>query len=372
VAPPNTGGFFSPGTVGPVSFTAPGSAGPRFAGTINSTNLAANPIDSDLFDVPNTYGGNLITFAITVENVGGNDEGAFDVRLDDTLPVGFSIPLGGINIFVSDGTGAPIAFTDGAGGAFQDLDLFTPGLGIELVDPGPTAGLNEGGALDPFDPIDGRNIAIITYDLELDRGLAPQSLVNTATVYNFSFQEEGADLADPDLTDPAVVTITEFFFVYDVFFDGARRERLFPEVKVFQPFYSGTGEPGSTLLVDLFDARGNLIGSESTMVDAGGNWSTNFFNTFVTDEPHSVVLRQTYSGQSPLYDAGYNLRTYFSPAILGGSFISEHLTVENVLGKRAAGNSLNALHAASVHPLMLGWNAYPSEFLAAPPTASGI
>ena len=35
-------------TAGPVSFSAPGSAGNRFTGTINSNNVGAVPVDADL------------------------------------------------------------------------------------------------------------------------------------------------------------------------------------------------------------------------------------------------------------------------------------------------------------------------------------
>ena len=136
--------------------------------------------------------------------------------------------------------------------------------------------------------------------------------------------------------------------------------------------YSGTGEPGSTLNVSLYDPQGNLIGSETTMVDAGGNWMTSFFKTVMRDDPHSIVIRQTYGGPGALADAGYNLRTYFAPAIQGGTFISEHLTVENVLGKRAAANAVDALSAAGYYPFVLGWHAYSFEFLTAPATTSGI
>ena len=88
------------GAVGPVAFNAPGTAGARCAGTINSTNLAATPINSNLSAVD---AGDLVTFAIVLENRGSGVNGAFDVRLRDTMPAGFQIPGGrGLNLRVTE------------------------------------------------------------------------------------------------------------------------------------------------------------------------------------------------------------------------------------------------------------------------------
>lgn len=202
VASSNPAAVFSPPTVGPVAFSPPGSGCPRFSGTIHSNGLAATPIRSD---VSNVDAGDRVTFAIVVENRGSGLHGAFDIRLRDTLPPGFSIPSGGPNLCVTDGTGAPISFVNIGGG------LFDPAGGIELVDPGPTA--SPAGALDPYDPTNGRNIAIVTFDLELDGSgdpnpLAPrQTLVNTATLLNFAGEEGGPDHTLTNPTDSATATV---------------------------------------------------------------------------------------------------------------------------------------------------------------------
>ncbi len=194
VATDNGAGAFTPGTVGPSGFTAPGSPGVRFVPVFGSTGLLANPVDSDLADVD---AGDLVSFAIVIENTGTGRNGAFDIQVSDTLPVGFAIPTAGsgLNLTVTDGAGAAIAFTDLGGGIF--------GSGIELVDPGPTA---TPGALDPADPANGRNIAVITYDLELADTVAYEvDLTNTATVARFAALEGGANRA-ADLEDDATVS----------------------------------------------------------------------------------------------------------------------------------------------------------------------
>jgi fimbrial isopeptide formation D2 family protein/uncharacterized repeat protein (TIGR01451 family) len=195
VASDNPKAQFSPATVGPVSFSAPGGSCPRFSGTIHSTNLAAHPINSNVSKVD---AGDRVTFAIVVENIGSGLHGAYDIVISDTLPAELQVPSAGLNLCVTDGTGAPIAYTDLGGGLF--------GQGIRLNDPGPTA--TPEGALDPYDATSGRNIAIITYDLEVKTSArALGNVINTAILANYSSIEGGQDYTPTDLTDTATVTI---------------------------------------------------------------------------------------------------------------------------------------------------------------------
>ena len=196
IATDNTAGVFVPATVGPVGFSAPGGGCPRFGSTIHSTNLAANPINSNLSGVD---AGDRVTFAIVIENTGSGLTGAFDVRLRDTLPAGFAIPGSGLNLCVTDGSGLAMPYTDLGGGLF--------GTGLELTDPGPTN--PDAGALDAYDATDGHNLMILTYDLELTAAVSPlQTLTNTATLFNFAGQEGGPDHTATDLTDDASVQVT--------------------------------------------------------------------------------------------------------------------------------------------------------------------
>ncbi|MFN0070036.1 MAG: beta strand repeat-containing protein [Chloroflexota bacterium] len=197
VATNRTAAPFSPSTVGPVSFNAPGTAGNRWTGTINSSGLASTPINSSLGGVD---AGDLVTFAIAVENTGSGLNGAFDVRIRDAMPAGFGIPGSGLNLRAADGTGAAINVTP------IGIGLFDPVGGIDLDDPGPTA--TPAGSIDDFNATSGRNIAIITYDLELTGSVSPgQVLTNTATLFHFASAEGGADFSLADLTDTASVTV---------------------------------------------------------------------------------------------------------------------------------------------------------------------
>ena len=198
-----TGTFTDP--VAPTSVTAPGSTGFRFGGTLNSTNLDSTPIDANLTNVD---AGDLVTFAIVVENTGTSRKGAFDIEIRDLLPAGFAIPAAGVglNLRVTDGTGATVTYTNVGGGT----GLFD--LGIRLDDPGATPSSggsleNDGGAIDAYDANSGRNIIVITYDLVAETSVTPnETITNTATLQHYAGVEGGIDHTATDLTDDATVT----------------------------------------------------------------------------------------------------------------------------------------------------------------------
>ncbi len=183
---------YAPVTVGPVAFNAPGTAGNRFAGTISSNGLAATPINSNVSALD---AGDIVTFAITVENLGNGPEGAFDVVIRDTLPANLVVPAGGLNLRVTNGAGTALPFTDLGGGLF--------GGGIQLNDPGVSQG-----AIAAYNATSGANIAVLTFDLQLAAAVPASSvLTNTATLANYAGTEGGPDFTTVDLTDPATVTV---------------------------------------------------------------------------------------------------------------------------------------------------------------------
>ncbi len=202
VATDNPNAVFSPTPPGPQTFNAPGTSGVRWSGTISSSGLAANPIDSGLTDAD---AGDLVTFAIVIENSGTGINGAFDITLQDTLDaLAFEYPIVGdenslnLQIRYGDGTGL-IPYTTPAGGAATPADLF--GAGIKLADP-----VGEG-VCQAHDPNSGNNVIVITYDLRVKNGIGPGTYVNNATLTNYSGSEGGPDYANPDQTDSADVTI---------------------------------------------------------------------------------------------------------------------------------------------------------------------
>jgi len=187
-------------------------------------------------------------------------------------------------------------------------------------------------------------------------------LTSTSADGNFSFNSR----ISPSIRYGMTGSVTYEYVIMGASEDyhaGSKYDFRKPAAAQFQPFYSGTAQPGSTLAVDVLGLGGEVLGSTSTIVDAGGNWAASFYDLGMTGEPHTVSIRQSYAGYTPLTGAGYNLRRYFSPAILGGAYASEHLTVENVLGKRAADVSMAAIYSASANPIMLDPTLYAYEML---------
>lgn len=173
IATDNPNAQFTPPVVGPVPFTPPESNGVRWTGVINSDGLATSTIDSDIVGLDPS---DTVSFAIVIENTGNATRGAFDIRIRDILPPGFSIPANGLNITVTRGDGLGIGFNNVGGG------LFDPNGGIELVDPNG----NEG-ACTTYDPTSGTNIVVITYDLQVNPDVAiPSALLNIASVTQFT------------------------------------------------------------------------------------------------------------------------------------------------------------------------------------------
>jgi uncharacterized repeat protein (TIGR01451 family)/fimbrial isopeptide formation D2 family protein len=179
-----------------VTFAAPGTTTrPPFTGLINTTGLASSPINADLV---NAQANDFVRFAIVVENVGAGQHGAFNVTVADAFPTSpvpnYTFVAGSLQ--VDDGAGDPLAFTG---------TLFT---GIHLTDPSRTLGSLGPGMTPAGIPIDtGTNIAVITYDVELDTGVKDNlPLVNTATLKRYSGSPKGNNFVPQGLTAQASVT----------------------------------------------------------------------------------------------------------------------------------------------------------------------
>ncbi|MFZ5856202.1 MAG: hypothetical protein ACOYZ6_05165 [Chloroflexota bacterium] len=206
VASNNTAAVFVPNPPAPVTFNAPGS-NPSWSGVIASG-------DNDPYtalinsDVEMVLGGNLVTFAITLENLGHSSFGAFDISVRDTLPAGMQIPAGGINLQVRRGDGTSIVFTPLGSTATEPSGLFDDG--IMFADEGPSQG-----AAHVYDPADGRNLIVITYDLQIATDLPAQTaIINTATLVSYAGTEGGPNHVGeaPTLnvnSDDATVTLPD-------------------------------------------------------------------------------------------------------------------------------------------------------------------
>jgi len=132
------------------------------------------------------------------------------------------------------------------------------------------------------------------------------------------------------------------------------------------PIYSGAANPGATLVIELYNANGVHIGSQTVIADSGGNWLANFTSVVLRDAPSEVRITQMNAPYSFGSGSGHNLRTYYAPAALNpGHFLGQ--TIMSGHGDEPA-PLLQGLDLAN--PIALGPVKYGGEFLAAEGVAS--
>lgn len=122
--------------------------------------------------------GDEVRFAIVVENFGSAVEGAFDVSVSDKLPPQLTNPT--VECVVN-----------GNGTAINHSGALFSAAGLELDDPGSTT-LTKG-AIDPYDPNDGLNLAIIIVHATIAPNVEAGCYVNEAELLSYAGQEGGAD-----------------------------------------------------------------------------------------------------------------------------------------------------------------------------------
>ncbi len=289
------------------------------------------------------------TYTIVLSNIG--DQNATNVVVTDTLPP-FVVFVGASGGGVYNDTFRTITWTTAQDSALAVLD--------------------------------GQNLETITYTVTVNlplNSLIFGTLTNTVTV-----NDDGTNGLEPDYTNnTSSVTTQVLGFLYDKFQNFSRPEGeddwdwyhidsvepyALPLLPV-TPMYSGEAEPGSTLVLDIFNAKGEKVGSQTVMVDTGGNWLATFPSTVLKDYPQSVVITQTAAPYADPEAYGFNLRTYFSPAINSSHFFFEQFDIGSVFSKRAD-NVINSLYKGALNPIHFGNDAkYDYETLSAQGTPSG-
>ncbi|MCD6424906.1 MAG: hypothetical protein J7L35_05330 [Anaerolineales bacterium] len=168
---------------------------------INSTYLDANSLNSGIDGID---GGDLVKFALIIENTGSGINGAYDIALRDHLPPGYLLPgsgLGGFNLQIYRGDG--LALDDGTGSGLEFLgsnnnatDFFDNG--IRLRDPEDNPAFAPGdpeygqGLCQAHEAASGKNVIILTYDLLVDPDVSPGSVLqNDGEIISYSGEEGG-------------------------------------------------------------------------------------------------------------------------------------------------------------------------------------
>ena len=200
-----------------VMFAVAGSAGAPFSGgssngILSSAAMSAaggngstGAVKSGILDsnVSNLDAGDLVRFAIVIENIGTSYRGAFNVQLRDELPPGLSYAG---NLSIVDGTGAALSYAKPDGSTATAADFFSAN-GVMLADPGATPasggdGIN-GGAIDGYSASSGRNIAVVVFDAVVDTSAYGNwstnagSLNNKGVLTNAGILEDYANLETP-------------------------------------------------------------------------------------------------------------------------------------------------------------------------------
>ena len=316
----------------------------------------------------------IIQFTLTVDHASVSESDAFDLTLtnlltDPDLTITGIDSIGGtnstglnINDFVITPDGSGIVFAAPGTLDLALTDDFTLNFSVKVNgDPASIGHVNDTIANLSWSSINGDNdnerdgtggVNDYNATTNQDVTLSPVPPKPTLPIFVFDASHNDADQDDED----------NFFY---------RKDRLvtLPPLPIF-PIFSGATEPGTTLNFKLYNEAGAEIGSQTVMADTGGNWLANFPGNIMFDQPHSMRVEQTASIVSIDGASGFNLRTYFSPAMNEQLFFSHAYTPETVFSNTATA-SLQAIHQGLNNPFNLGGgDFYAYEYLSSSSTTT--
>jgi uncharacterized repeat protein (TIGR01451 family) len=304
--------------------------------------------------------GDTLTFTVTIGHAAGSNATAWEVQFADVLPKGLQLES-----VITSATGGAVVSTsvspDASGALSGQFDI----------------------------PVGGQ--ITITYRVTVGlNGLGSSTLVNAADVTWTSLQgdvpgERGSGdglfgqggLNDLQVRDEVSFNVNGY--AYDAFnnFASVRSAGTFesglksPDVYrapllPLAPVYSGEADPGSTLVLTLYNTKGEIIGTQTVVADAGGNWLASFPSTTVRDYPNSVQITQSSAFYSLADPHGHNLRTYYSPALNAGHFMFSELRMISEGGPAPLLGDLGVRN-----PLRLGAVKFGMELLSTPGVPGG-
>jgi len=296
----------------------------------------------------------ILTFTVTIGHASGSNATAWETLLVDALPKGLQIES-----ITTVATGGAVvtqaAAADAQGAITGQFDIpvggqivityrvkvnVPPGIGATLVNGASVTWTSlPGGSPDERRSGD---------SLYAGGGLQDYALRDEVAVRPLAFAFDSvnnfASFSQPRIAD------------YGLHGTDIYREPLLP----LAPIYSGEADPGSTLVLTLYNTNGDIIGSQTVVVDAGGNWMANFPSTVIRDYPNGVQITQSSVFYSLSDQHGYNLRTYFSPALSAGHFMFQELRTIFAGGPTPLLGNLGLRN-----PLSLGAEKFGAELLAA-------
>ncbi len=136
------------------------------------------------------------------------------------------------------------------------------------------------------------------------------------------------------------------------------------------PIYSGLSEPGTTLVLKIYDEEGQEITSRTVLADAGGNWIASFPGTVIWENPHAMTVQTIGALNTLSEDSQYNTRRYFQPALHPSMFFAQRPTVQSVM-QEAPSRVMAAIHDANLRPLQFGSSGHSYDLNVASNSTAG-
>jgi len=161
------------------------------SGVVNSGAIAAGLLDSN---VSNVDANDIVTFAITIENLGGSP--AYDVKIEDIIPTSSGVPscftIIPNSIVVKRGTGAVVP------SLFYSIQPANPGSTTTSFTITSTPNI----PISAYNAASGANIVVITFRVKLLANVMPGCCDNTVKLLNYSSTINGPDFVAANLTPP--------------------------------------------------------------------------------------------------------------------------------------------------------------------------
>lgn len=151
--------------------------------------------------------------------------------------------------------------------------------------------------------------------------------------------------------------------------DGEYKNRLKP--LPIDTVYTGIVDPGTTLSGKIYDQHGRLVGEQVVVADAAGNWLMQFPTVVLFEAPHDMRIDQTMAVQNSMFDAGFNLRRFFHPAVHTQLYMSEPLSIGAAF-HHSPKNVLAAMHAANNDPLAFNWKHHSYQLVVSSTNTSAM
>ena len=313
--------------------------------------------------------GAVITFTVTIGHAAGSSATAWESLFSDTLPSGMTV----VNISTQGKGGAVVTKAASANGLSISGQFDIPVGGSVTI----TYQVRIGANVKPGTTL--TNGADITWtsmpgDVPTERK-SGDSLLNKGGINDYELIAKKS----VKISAPAPTAIPFFWDGFNMlgYPGGNRNDSPYPiipsdndiyrlPILPLQPIYSGEADPGSTLVLTMFNTKGETIGTQTVVVDSGGNWLATFPSTTIRDYPNTVQISQLSAYYSMGSGVGHNLRTYYSPALNAGHFFYETLVSVEV---EADAPLLNDLQMRN--PINAGAVKYSGEVLATQGAARG-